>query len=159
MVLKKGYGGCSFWFNHTGDYNYLEGQTVTLSATPIRGLSFKGWYSDNEYVKLLSSEFIYTFTMADSDVDIYAKFMSEEEWKIAHGIIPCIRGDNTKLTYGLYPQKHVNNPLLIECLNELDDSYILIDDSKRNILDWRNKGGREIIFSPEFLPEFPRILR
>lgn len=39
---------------------------------------------------------------------------------------------------------------------ELDDSYILIDDSKRNILDWRNKGGREIIFSPEFLPEFPR---
>ena len=108
----------------SGDYNYLEGQTVILSATPIRGLSFKGWYSDNEYVKLLSSEFIYTFTMADSDVDIYAKFMSEEEWKIAHGIIPCIHGDNTKLTYGLYPQKHVNNPLLIECLNELDDSYI-----------------------------------
>lgn len=40
-------------------------------------------------------------------------------------------------------------------IDHLDDSFILIDDSKTNIKDWILKGGKGILFSPKLCDEFP----
>ena len=40
-------------------------------------------------------------------------------------------------------------------LNCLDETFILIDDSKTNILDWMSHGGKGILFSKTYVEGFP----
>ena len=56
----------------TGSGSFLYGSNVTIIATPNTGVSFLGWY-DNED-NLISSLLTYTFTMPYEDLEYTAKF-------------------------------------------------------------------------------------
>ncbi|MCQ2815333.1 MAG: InlB B-repeat-containing protein [Bacilli bacterium] len=117
-----------------GDFNYLEGQTVTLIVTPADEYVFEGWYKDSSYHELLNKDKIYSFIMPDEEVRLYARFITkaEQEWKISHGVIPTISEDGKTIMYGLYPQTNISDNVLISKLNELktpeENGWYLYDD-------------------------------
>lgn len=98
-----------------------SGESITVVAAPSDDCVFKGWYCD--FNKVSDNE-IYTFTMPTNDYSLIAKFYTiaeqlQEEWDIAHGVIPTISDEDKTLTYGLYPQTNINDPELISSLNAL----------------------------------------
>lgn len=107
-------------------------ETITVVATPIGDCFFEGWY--HESIKI-SSDSTYTFKMPTSDYSLVAHFLTktEEEWNKTHGVIPVFSSDGKTITYGLYPQKKVNDASLLTALNglttpELNDWYLYNDD-------------------------------
>ncbi|MCQ2815336.1 MAG: leucine-rich repeat protein [Bacilli bacterium] len=62
-----------------GNFNHLKGQTVSLVASPKDNNVFDGWYSDSNYLNLLSKNKEYSFIMPDKDVQLYAKFINPQE--------------------------------------------------------------------------------
>ena len=107
----------------SGSGTYEYNSEVTVAATPNNGYVFNGWYSDSQLKNKVSSDAAYTFSMPDSNLSLYAKFWTqeeeEEEWNIAHGVIPTISSDGKTLTYGLYPQTIVDDNTIINELNKL----------------------------------------
>lgn len=105
----------------TGSGHYKAGREVTIIADAIYG--FKGWYDLDD--SLISNNNPYSFIMPSNDCSLIAKFMTaaekEEEWNIAHGVIPMISYDEKTLSYGLYPQTNINDSSLIAALNALTE--------------------------------------
>lgn len=100
-----------------------EGHTdeqMTVKATPNNGYTFDGWYSLGSRV---SVDDTYTFTMPTSDYSLEARFATNEdyEWGVNHGTIPYLDEVNKTITYGLYPQNHIDDESLINSLNALEE--------------------------------------
>ncbi len=64
-----------------------KGDTITLTATPLSGNTFKGWYNEND--ELVSADTVYTFT-AESDFNLIAKYNGNNipnvDWLTQHGM-------------------------------------------------------------------------
>ncbi len=96
-------------------------ESITVVATPIEDYVFKGWYHEDAKVSDSAS---YTFTMPTSDYSLVAHFFTkaeeeEEERAVKYGTRPILSEDGKTLTYGLYPQKNVNDSTLVSALNAL----------------------------------------
>ena len=110
-------------------------ELITVVASPIGDCVFKGWYHESEKINDNST---YTFVMPKSDYSLVAHFFTkaeeeqEERRKIALGITPIVDVENLTLTYGLYPQKHINDSSLIDSLDALtspeSNDWYLYDD-------------------------------
>ena len=98
-----------------------SGESIIVVATPSDGHVFIGWYNGD---KMVSSQARYAFVMPTDNYSLVAKFMTveekaQEDWNKAHGVIPVLNRNAKTVTYGLYPQKNVNDSSLLEALNEL----------------------------------------
>ena len=98
---------------------YKKGASITVAATPAEGYAFEGWYNESTKVSGKSN---YTFTMPGNDYSLVAHFFTkaeakEEELRRLCGT-PSLSGNGT-ITYGLYPQKNVNDSSLVSALNKL----------------------------------------
>ena len=95
-----------------------SGESITVAATPIGDCVFKGWYNEDTKV---SNDATYTFIMPTNDYSLVARFFTkaEEEELRRLGGIPTLSEDGKTITYGLYPQKNVNDSSLITELNKL----------------------------------------
>lgn len=91
------------------------GESITVVATPVGDCVFKGWYHESTKV---SDDVSYTFTMPDNDYSLVAHFFTKEELRRL-GAIPSLSDDGKTITYGLYPQKNVNDSFLVSALNTL----------------------------------------
>ena len=95
-------------------------ETITVSATSIGNCVFKGWYHDDVF---LSHESIYSFIMPIYSYTLVARFYTETEMEPL-AATPVISGDGKTITYGLYPQKNVNDSTLVSALNALSTPEI-----------------------------------
>ena len=97
-------------------------ESISVVATPVGDCIFKGWYHETTKV---SNDAAYTFIMPTSDYSLVAHFFTKAEEEEAEeelrrlGGIPTLSDDGKKITYGLYPQKNVNNFSLVSALNAL----------------------------------------
>lgn len=94
-------------------------ESITVVATPVDDWVFKGWYHEGTKV---SNDLTYTFIMPNNDYSLVAHFFTKaEEEKEArkYGTRPMLSSDGKRITYGLYPQKNVNDSNLISNLNKL----------------------------------------
>jgi len=57
----------------SGSFDY--GTSVTVLASPKKGYSFDGWYSDSSHQTKKSDDASYTFTVEDHETNLYAKFI------------------------------------------------------------------------------------
>lgn len=100
-----------------------SGETIEVQAIPVAGYAFVCWSSDGNVV---SKSPIHSFIMPASDYSIIAIFLTEAEGekqrKIWFGVTPNFAEDRKTVTYGLYPQKNVNDEPLLTALDTLDDS-------------------------------------
>lgn len=96
-------------------------EEIEVKATPNSGCVFMGWYSGGKFI---SKNETYSFTMPAEDCSLTAKFLTkiEEEKEERLGIKPVFSKNGETVTYGLYPQKNVNDSDLLASLNALDDS-------------------------------------
>ena len=101
-----------------GGNRYKAGREVSAVMTYISG-TFKGWYDANN--NLVSKENPYVFLMPSDNYSLEAKFLTqeEEEFMRRFATVPIISEDGKTITYGLYPQKYVNDPDLISTLDSL----------------------------------------
>ncbi|MDY4819576.1 MAG: InlB B-repeat-containing protein [Bacilli bacterium] len=95
-------------------------ESITVVATPVGDYLFKGWYRNSTKV---SNDATYTFVMPTNDLLLVAHFFTKAEAEVEEmrnlGCIPTLSDDRKTITYGLYPQKNVNNSSLVTALNEL----------------------------------------
>lgn len=102
----------------SGSGEKIIGASTTIECVPNDGKTFKGWYDSSD--NLVSSFLKYTFEMPEENYYLKAVFMTETEveqydWDLAHGVKPKLSDDKTTITYGMYPQKVVDdNDLNIE---------------------------------------------
>lgn len=70
----------------TSDYEYRVigclDQNPTLTAIPKAGCAFLGWYSDQRYTRLLSSDPVYHYVPEKSYASIYARFSTPQNVSI-----------------------------------------------------------------------------
>lgn len=93
------------------------GEEVSITATSNDGYVFDGWYEGDNRI---SNDNPYTFTMPEKSVSYKASFITKEEDQNRKlGITPVFSDDKSSLTYGLYPQSHVNNTDTIDALNKM----------------------------------------
>lgn len=95
-------------------------EPITVVATPIGDCVFKGWYHESTKV---SGDATYTFVMPTNDYSLVAHFFTkaeeDEERATKYGTRPILSEDGKTLTYGLYPQKNVDDSTLVLALNAL----------------------------------------
>lgn len=96
-------------------------ESITVVATPNEDCIFKGWHHEDAKV---SDDATYTFIMPTNDYSLVAHFSTkaeeeEKERAIKYGTRPILSEDGKTLTYGLYPQKNVNDSTLVSVLNAL----------------------------------------
>ena len=91
-------------------------EMITIEAIPLEGYWFEGWYNQEEKV---SDSKIYTFKMPDNDFTLIARFIINIEEYVS---APRISEDKKTLTYGIYPQTHVNDIETIEALNIITET-------------------------------------
>ncbi len=96
-----------------GERQNGSGSEVTVKANPKAGYAFEGWYHQGTCVSTANP---HTFLMPSANYDLQAKFV---ETDVHLGIKPSFDSTGTTLTYGLYPQAHVQEASLIERLNSL----------------------------------------
>lgn len=93
--------------------------TVTNSPINNKHHLFKGWYDKDG--NLLSTNPRYTLTInPDITTYIYSRYMTdieENEWNSTHGVTPT--QSVNKVIYGMYPQSNVNEPAIIDKLEQL----------------------------------------
>lgn len=108
-------------------------EEVKLSATPVEGYYFDGWYHNNYRIW---EETSYEFNMPYSDLTLEARFFDKTsydariaEYNSVNGVTPTISGN--VITYGLTPQGKVSDKALIQELNTLlvrsENTYYLVD--------------------------------
>lgn len=73
----------------TGAGQFLPGETVTVTAQPSAGFVFDGWFLEGT-TNAVSSQLSYTFTIAEQDVRITAKFTAN--YNLGISIIPVEGG-------------------------------------------------------------------
>ncbi len=129
-------------------------ESITVVATPVGECVFKGWYHENTKV---SNDTTYTFTMPANDYSLVAHFFTKAEvWNITHGVIPTLSEDGKTITYGLYPQKNVNDSTLVSALNALttpesngwylyNDDYYTKVSAKPNSSSYKFDNGTTIV--------------
>ena len=87
--------GTAGTFTKKTDEKISIGETVTLTATVNKGFNFEGWYVNGNHV---SSDFEYSFTMKDENVDVEAVYsyysITVESWSDEQGMA------------GTYPKKN-----------------------------------------------------
>lgn len=113
--------------------NGYSGESITVVAAPIGDFVFKGWYNEDTKV---SNDATYTFIMPTSDYSLVAHFFTkaeEEARAIKYATRPILSSDGKTITYGLYPQKNVNDSTLVSALNSLttpesNDWYLYNDE-------------------------------
>ena len=93
----------------------ILGETIVVEATPTNDYAFYGWYQG---LSKVSDDLTYSFEMPNSNYSLVAKFITQTE-ALELGLIPVIDDANQALTYGLYPQKNVDDSALITSLNAL----------------------------------------
>ena len=109
------------------------GSQQSITATPKSGYIFDGWYDQNN--SLVTRDNPYSFKMPTSDLYFVAKFAPEEDaqliWDLAHGAYPYFDEYNNTLSYGLYPQTHIKNEVLISALENLyvEGEWTLYNDT------------------------------
>lgn len=91
-------------------------ESITVKATPAFGYLFAGWYHFNS---LVSTSLTYTFTMPKEDHSLVAHFAFDEAAAEKYAMKPVLSKDGKTMTYGLYPQKNVNDASLLSALNRL----------------------------------------
>lgn len=140
-------GGGTFDFN----------STVTVTATSNSNCVFKGWYSDSSYETIVSDKAVYSFTLGNGNVALFAKFLTKAEddaWKESLRLgteIPTITEDG-HISYGMYPQTCVDNPFILSVLNNLDPStcnecgYYLYNDEYYYKMDSANPDSKNYTF-------------
>lgn len=93
-------------------------ESITVQATPNAGCIFDGWYHNNSKV---STDLTYSFVMPTEDYSLVAHFFTnEEKQNIDLGIKPYFDFNNMTVTYGLYPQKNINDETLVSALEEIE---------------------------------------
>ena len=94
-------------------------ESITVVATPVGDCVFKGWFHKDTKV---SNDNPYMFTMPTNDYSLTAHFFTKaeviEELRRLGGI-PTLSEDGKTVTYGLYPQKNVNDSTLVSALTAL----------------------------------------
>ncbi len=97
-------------------------ESITVTATPLDGYAFDGWYSGEELVSDLNP---YSFTMPSSDYSLCAHFVpltdaeEEKSHRDALSASPVIDTASNTVTFGLYPQTRVTDEATIASLNGL----------------------------------------
>lgn len=93
----------------------------TVANSPINNKHhlFKGWYDKDG--NLLSTNVEYTVTVnPNEEFYIFSRYMNDQEennWNQSHGVIPTV--SLNKVIYGMYPQSNVNEPAIINKLEQL----------------------------------------
>ena len=118
----------------SGGGYYLAGRTATAYAEPAEGYALEGWYSDEGFANKVGSSNPYAFAMPDHDVELFAKFWTEEERRATvYGMKPILSSDGKTVTYGLYPQKRVGDSAIVSALNSISapesNGYYLYQDT------------------------------
>lgn len=83
-----------------------SGENIVVNAEPLDGYLFSGW---DDGSSIVSNQETYSFTMPPYDYTLTARFVDTSDLDL--GVIPTYEGNT--ISYGLYPQTHVNNPDLI----------------------------------------------
>lgn len=101
-----------------GTVNIVKGsgysnERITVKATPRDGCMFYAWYSDGEYI---TEDLEYTFSMPKNDYNLEARFGTIAEYERKIGISPSFSQNGDLVTYGLYPQTLVNDPKIINLI-------------------------------------------
>ncbi len=114
-----------------GSGNISKGVTryneeITVTASPTDGNAFYGWYKGDE---LLTYESKYTFTMPNDDLTLTAKFVTQEEYDkiVKFAMRPTFDENKEYITYGVYPQSHVNDKETLEALKGKDLMMWLVE--------------------------------
>lgn len=97
----------------------IPGETIVVEAKPAEGCVFKGWYQGTSLIDELA---IYSFTMPTGNYALTARFSTQEEedeYNRTIGIFPIIDSSKRTVSYGLYPQKRIDDPSLVSALNSL----------------------------------------
>ena len=115
------------------------GESTCVTATPMDGFAFAGWYAGS---KRVSEDAMYFFEMPEKDVSLIATWSKVQQKpmvsetslssvsakpqpKPVHaapaepGSKPVLSPDGKTITYGIYPQKRVGDPILIKALDAL----------------------------------------
>ena len=100
----------------SGDTNYgtvtiqsgtgYTDEEIVVAAEPCDGCSFVSWF-DGAFI--VSNEATYSFKMPAYDYSLTANFLNDEQVDL--GVVPTLK--HKTVTYGLYPQTHVNDSALI----------------------------------------------
>ena len=99
-----------------GSSSNAAGDVIEVKAAYAWGCAFKGWYRGDE---LVSCDDLYSFVMPAEDCALTAKFWTREETIKSWGLNPILDSADNTLTYGLYPQTHVTNKIIIDALELL----------------------------------------
>ncbi len=98
----------------SGQYDYLTKISVTADSKP--GYLFYGWYCGTALVSKKSS---FIFTMPSRDCELFALFLSEQDFKWQNALKPRLLDGGNYVFYGLYPQTNVSDPDILESLNKI----------------------------------------
>ena len=90
----------------TSGYGISAGESITVTATPASLYDFGGWYNNSDYSgSAISSNTSYTFDMPNGNLNLYAKFASNNP------AVNPVKVSTTEIQYGLYPQSQVDASL------------------------------------------------
>ena len=115
------------------------GESTCVTATPMEGFAFAGWYAGS---KRVSEDAMYFFEMPEKDVSLIATWSKVQQKPMVSdatrpsstakpqpkpietgraepGSKPILSPDGKAITYGLYPQKRVGDPILIKALDSI----------------------------------------
>lgn len=95
----------------SGGGSYIPGREIIVTANTDG--YFQGWFDEINTFKSFSLSYI--FTMPEEDVMLIAKFNDS-----GNGETPKYNSKTNTISYGLYPQTHVNDETLISELNKLE---------------------------------------
>ena len=85
-----------------------EGITPTKPGTSAKYYTFSGWTPE---ITAVTEDTVYTATFTETVIEVTVE-----------GTVPVFSNDGKTVTYGLYPQTHVNDTTLINTLNTLEVS-------------------------------------
>ena len=92
----------------------IVSDNITLKDPYKGGYFFLGWYSDADFKTIAST----ISKGSTGNKTFYAKYMENSKAE-ALGMKPAFDFANNKVTYGLYPQTHVNDEVTVAALNNL----------------------------------------
>lgn len=106
-------------------------ESISIIATPLGDCVFRGWYYQSLKV---SGDEIYTFKMPTNDYSLVARFFTKielEEYEERYATKPILSTNGKTVKYGLYPNRIVDDELLISQLQTLTpdiNGWYLYDD-------------------------------
>lgn len=139
IISSLGNGSVSFEDSDETALNVVPGEEVTVIATPDDGYDFVGWFFYDPNTPL-STEEVYTFTVGNVDIRLFAKFEKSEtsgdadsysklKEKEREAIMSYINSHNIKVVS--YEQFIANDSITDVSNNE----YVLVDDVYMQIVN------------------------